>query len=222
VENWPLNPVDTVVAAILLLSAGFAFFQGFVREALSIASWLGAAVTAIYAFPLLQPAARATIENPMLADALTGGGTFRAALLLFSLIGRAISDRVRLSRVGAVDRSLGFLFGLVRGGVILCIAYLGVMLALPREDRPVWLIEARSTPLLDWGSDMLLKILAPDQRWKFVPAGRPETSPGEAVHRLVPPTAPGGLGGDEPGETGYKTEQRHALDNLFRGQEPAE
>jgi membrane protein required for colicin V production len=221
-ENWPLNPVDTIVVAILLLSAGLAFFQGFVRETLSIASWLGAALVAIYAFPLLQPSARESIENPMLADALTGAGAFLAALLLFSLIGRAISDRVRLSRIGAVDRSLGFLFGLVRGAVIVCIAYLGLMLALPREERPAWLTEARSAPLLDWGSDMLLSVLAPDQRSRFVPARSPGAASEGAVHRLMPGPPAGGRADDGAGETGYKANQRQALENLLQSQEPAE
>jgi membrane protein required for colicin V production len=154
-----MTSADLIIIAILALSALLAFMRGFVREVLSIGAWVGAAVATIYGFPLAQPYARKYIEVALFADIAAGVAIFVLALIILTILSHALSKNVRDSALGAVDRSLGLLFGLVRGAVLVCLAYLVMAWAIPQEDRPVWIAQSRTLPLVQQGADLLLRIL---------------------------------------------------------------
>lgn len=154
-----MTSADLIIIAILALSALLAFMRGFVREVLSIGAWVGAALATIYGFPIAQPYARKYIEVALFADIAAGVAIFIVALIILTVLSHALSRNVRSSALGAVDRSLGLLFGLVRGAVLVCLAYLVMAWAIPQEDRPVWVAEARTLPLVQQGAGLLLKIL---------------------------------------------------------------
>jgi len=156
-----LTVIDIVVIVVMLGSAVLAFLRGFVQEVLSIASWVGAAFVTLYGFPLLQPAFRAWIDVPWGADVAAGALLFLLTLLVLSLLTKRVSDRVRRSAMNSVDSSLGFLFGLVRGGVLLSLGFLSLAWLFDQpEHYPAWLAQARTRPWLERGSAML-KTLAP-------------------------------------------------------------
>jgi membrane protein required for colicin V production len=154
-----MTSADLIIIAILALSALLAFMRGFVREVLSIGAWVGAALATIYGFPLAQPYARKYIEVALFADIAAGVAIFVLALIILTILSHALSKNVRDSALGAVDRSLGLLFGLVRGAVLVCLAYLVMAWAIPQEDRPGWVAQSRTLPLVQQGADLLLKIL---------------------------------------------------------------
>lgn len=154
-----MTSADLIIIAILALSALLAFMRGFVREVLSIGAWVGAALATIYGFPLAQPYARKYIEVALFADIAAGVTIFVLALIILTILSHALSKNVRDSALGAVDRSLGLLFGLVRGAVLVCLAYLVMAWAIPQEDRPVWIAQSRTLPLVQQGADLLLRIL---------------------------------------------------------------
>ena len=156
-----INGLDLAVAALLLVSAGFAYFRGFVHEVLSITGWIGAAAAAIYGFPYAKPYFRQTIANPLFADIAAGTALFLVALVLLSLLARALSHRVRSSALGPLDRALGFLFGLARGALVVVLAFIVYLLAVPPKDRPDWIMKARTTPLMGTGAHYLVALLPP-------------------------------------------------------------
>ena len=220
-----MNVVDIGIIAILVVSGLLAFARGFVREVLAVVGWVGAAFAALYAFPYLQPIARQYIGITLVADVTAGLGVFVTALLLLSVASHAISVRVRESALGAVDRSLGFVFGLVRGAVIVCIAYLLLAWALPPSQQPAWLREARVMPLVERGSDLLLRLAPAGTRQQGERAvddigrtARPAAETARTIYRLTVPKGTDGTP-DSDGQSGYKTEDRRALDNLIRGQQ---
>lgn len=213
-NDWPINPIDLTVLIVLVLSAGLAFFKGFVSGMFSVASWIGAIVVTIYGFSPLRPLARGLIETPQIADTVTGVGLFVISLILFSLAGSAISERVRQSRIGAIDRSLGFLFGLARGGFLLCVMYVGLAQILTRNDAPAWVGEAKSLDLLHLGAAALVDLLPEGTRPSIDWENRPAGSEAPA-HRLSTPEGGQAGNSDASGETGYKTDHRQVLDRVL-------
>ncbi|HYE52911.1 MAG TPA: CvpA family protein [Azospirillaceae bacterium] len=149
-----LNPVDVGVAAVVLLSALLAFARGFVREVLSIAAWVGAAVVTLYAFHSVRPYVQAYIERQLIADGVAIVGLFVASLLVFSVLSHMLSAKVSDSALSAIDRSLGFGFGVVRGAVLVSLAYMFATFIWP-DNPPDWLRDARTRPMLASGADML-------------------------------------------------------------------
>ena len=63
--------------------------------------------------------------------------------------------------MGALDRSLGLVFGLLRGFVIASLIWLGFSWVIPKDDQPEWVQEARTVPALNWGGHLLVA-LAPE------------------------------------------------------------
>ena len=67
--SMPFEIADIVIAIVLIISGFLAYFRGLVREVLSLATWIGSALAAYYAFPYAQPYARDLIGVKGIADA---------------------------------------------------------------------------------------------------------------------------------------------------------
>jgi membrane protein required for colicin V production len=121
--------VDGAVALVILLSGVLAYSRGFVREALSIAGWVGAAVAAWYFAPMATPLVQ---EIPILSEFLGDScelsviaafaGVFAIALILISIFTPVFAGAVQRSALGGVDQGLGFLFGVARGILLVAVA----------------------------------------------------------------------------------------------------
>jgi membrane protein required for colicin V production len=129
------------------------------REALTIASWLGAGVVAWYGFGPARALARQTIENAWLADAAAFGVTFVAPLIGFKIVAAMLADRIPGGSLGLFDRIAGLAFGAARGAVIVSAAYLGLTIAIAPEDQPAWVRQALVLPYVEDGADMLRRLM---------------------------------------------------------------
>jgi membrane protein required for colicin V production len=149
-----MNTLDIIVVAVVAISGLFAFVRGFTREALSILAWLGAAAVAIYGAPLVQPYMHRFFAPGWLwlADIMTYLLPFIVAVILFSIIVGLAAAQIRNIGLGALDRALGLLFGVARGMLLVCLAYLVLIHLLQPENTPNWVLEARSRPLLAAGA----------------------------------------------------------------------
>ena len=184
-ENLPINVADLIIIVVLLLSALLAFARGFVKELLSIVGWVGAAIAAVRLFPYVNPYVAAAIDEPLLADAVTGGGIFVVTLLLIWLTSSVISRRVQDSEIGALDRSLGFVFGLLRGAVVVSLAFLVYSQFVVPKEQPEWLVQARAIPLVEYGAELMLKVVPEDMRKDFASPEDWAHSPREAWERVM-------------------------------------
>lgn len=167
-DSLPINGADIAIVAILLISGALAFFRGAVREVLAIAGWAAAAAAAYYGFAYAQPYVHQVVGPPVLADALTGIGLFVAVLVIMSLVNGAISRHVKMSSLNALDRSLGFLFGLARGALVISIAYLVMVIFVPPEEQPITVYEARALPLLELGAGWLVLAIPPEKQEEWI------------------------------------------------------
>ncbi|MEE9427318.1 MAG: CvpA family protein [Paracoccaceae bacterium] len=121
--------VDGGVALVIVVSAILAYSRGFVREALSIAGWVAAAVVAFLFAPRVQPLIH---EIPILKDFLGDScelsiiaafaAVFALALVVVSIFTPLFSSAVQRSALGGLDQGLGFLFGVFRGLLLVAIA----------------------------------------------------------------------------------------------------
>jgi membrane protein required for colicin V production len=201
---------DIAVLAVLAVSGLLALLRGFVREVLAIAAWVGAAAAGVFGYPHLAPHIEGlfgVIDAGPIANIAAGGAIFLVALILFALIAGAISDRVQDSALGAIDRTLGLVFGLARGAVLLCLAYIAAAWLQPLERWPAWAFEARTRPALEAGGAWIVRQLPPG----LLPAP-PRTTPAapSATELMRPPAA----AAVERGE-GYRPEERRDLDRLM-------
>ncbi|XDA96598.1 CvpA family protein [Sulfitobacter sp. LCG007] len=122
--------IDGVVALVIVLSALLAYGRGLVRELMAILGWIAAAVLGFLFAPAVEPIVR---ELPVVGEFLTGSCelsmiaaftlVFAVALVIVSLFTPLFSSVVQRSALGGVDQGLGFLFGVVRGVLLVAITF---------------------------------------------------------------------------------------------------
>lgn len=210
-SGLPINAVDIAVALILLVSGVLAYARGFVHETLAVGGWVGAFIATVEGYPYLQPYARDLIPTDLVADFAAGTAIFVVSLVILSLVTRAISSRVKESALNALDRALGFLFGLVRGAVLVCVAYIGLEFMIPREEQPEWITSARSLPLIVRGATAITALLPEDARIEMPSV---DTDAVEDIMDLVQPST-GQTAGSENGNEGYSDETRQGIEQLI-------
>ncbi|WP_185803263.1 CvpA family protein [Pontivivens nitratireducens] len=158
--------VDAGVAGIVIISALLAYSRGFVREVLSIAGWVAAAIVAFLVAPSVEPIIS---ELPVISDIIGGscqiaiiaafGIVFVLALVVISLFSPLISGTVQKSALSPIDSGLGLLFGVARGLLLVAIAFV-IYDQAPVSDSAIAMVDnAASRDLLaalkDWVIDLL-------------------------------------------------------------------
>jgi membrane protein required for colicin V production len=160
----PFQILDLILLGIMLVSGLLAVMRGFTREVLSLVSWGLAAAAAWFAFQkrpffdMVMP----YVNNEKIALAAIAGIAFLLVLIIVSIISVKISDTVVDSSAGALDRTLGFIYGLARGLVLVAIAYLFYSWANPPEKHEDWIRNAQTLPLIKFTSSLLVSVMPPD------------------------------------------------------------
>ncbi len=158
----PITLLDGILLVIMLLSAILAMIRGFVREVLSIASWVAAACAAYLLYDKLLPYVQQYISQETVALGVSIATVFLVTLMIVSYITMRISDFVLDSRIGALDRTLGFVFGAARGLLLVVVGMLFFNWFVPAQTQPGWIINAKSKALLDSVGDQLIASLPED------------------------------------------------------------
>jgi membrane protein required for colicin V production len=135
--------VDGGAGVIILLSAILAYSRGLVREAMAILGWVGAAILAFLFAPAATPLIK---EIPMLGDFLADScelsvvaafaGVFALGLIVAALFTPLFSSVVQRSALGGIDQGLGFLFGVLRGVLLIAVAFIVYDRALSNQSIP--------------------------------------------------------------------------------------
>lgn len=217
-----LTIFDIGLVIVLIISGVLAFVRGFIQEVLSIGAWVGAVIATIFGLPYVKPFTREFISHTLLADVVGGGAIFLVTLVILWILTRMLSNSVKDSALNALDRSLGFAFGLVRGGVLVCLLFIGVEWLMKPEQQPDWLRNARSLPLVVWGADHLRALVPSDAQ--HAAAGAADAAGDEArkvleTHRMLrdimSPEPKGPPSETERGVDGYTPKERQDMERLI-------
>ena len=154
--------LDIFLIVVMLVSGLLAMVRGFMREILSIVAWATAAVVTLLSFSKLLPLAKQYFNNDIVASGVTVGGVFLATLIIASIFTVRLSDMVLDSKIGALDRTLGFLFGLGRGLIIVVVAFVFFDWLVPDKSQPDAIRNARSKIVLRSTGDWLMSLLPDD------------------------------------------------------------
>jgi membrane protein required for colicin V production len=122
--------VDAGVAIIILLSGVLAYSRGLVRETMAILGWIGAAVIAFTFAPQVELLVR---QIPIVGDFIGDScelaiiaafaAVFALALVVVSIFTPLFSSVVQRSAIGGIDQGLGFFFGVLRGILLVAVAF---------------------------------------------------------------------------------------------------
>ncbi len=205
-DDMPITLLDGILVGFTLVSAMLAMVRGFSREILSIASWIGAAAAAYFFYPAVVPYVQPYVDNEKLAMAAAAGIVFVIALIVVTVITMKIADFIIDSRVGALDRTLGFLYGAARGILVVAVGLL-FFNWLVGSNPPAWIAAAKSRPLLEDIGNRLQALLPDDPENSILKRLQPgiEEEPEAAPEGGETPPAEGGA--DQPPANSAPAEQ---------------
>ncbi len=162
--------LDCLIVLVILVSAGYACWRGFLWETLTIFAWVAAAFGCLYFGPYIVPLTRSLVSEAWLASLLAYAAVFLAVFIPLAFMSHRFSESVRHSPIGPLDRAAGVAFGVVRGLVIVGLAYLAFTYFVPIRQQPHWLTEARLLPMVQSTSEVLLSVVPDHPRdTLFVP-----------------------------------------------------
>jgi len=183
---------DIVVGVIILISTLIATLRGFVREVLTILGLIGAtAVTWIFGgvmsgfytghmtgwaeerleeipeggvthLPLFD--GRLELPIDFFSQVASYSTIFVLSFAIVAAINFYVAGLVQESKLSIVDRSLGAAFGLARGVLLATLLYIPIALFVAdEEEKPVWIAEAQTAPLLQYGVDIIQTNFMPEK-----------------------------------------------------------
>ena len=133
--------IDAIVAIIVVLSALLAYSRGFLRETMAILGWVGATIVAFMFADDVSPLVR---QIPYVGDFLAGScellilagfaAVLALALVVASIFAPLLSSLVQRTALNGPDRALGFVFGVIRGILLVAVAFFVYQTMLPGQD----------------------------------------------------------------------------------------
>ena len=152
-----LSTFDTIYFCTSLYFVIQCTKKGFVISLLSASKWLLAYIVTIYLFPKLKPFVDGIIDNEYVLDILLGVGVFIIIIFIILIINRSISNAVKFSGLGSLDRLFGFFFGFVKAYIIIVCVYTTIDIIYNNSKWPINLKKAISYEWVEKGSNYLIK-----------------------------------------------------------------
>lgn len=215
---FDLTSLDYVYVGVILASTIWAFIRGGVFETVATLSWVVAAISARFASPWLDKLLQAWFD----LSASTVGTliasyfiVFFVILMLVGFFNQKLRDKIHDSMMRVTDRTLGIIFGIIRGVVIMGGVYWGALWYYSDAPRlPRWLEMARTRPIMQYTAEKLDDWFVPGAPNKLLARDRAASVESMKIFQnLVNPAVSSDAKTTDTPETGYKSSERTALEN---------
>ncbi len=129
--------LDLVIIGIILVSTLISLVRGFVKESISLTSWILAGFIAFRYFPALAELLLPYVESPTLRTGAAFSVLFVGALIIGAIVNFMASQMVSKTGLSGTDKTLGMVFGAARGVLIVTMVVLLAGLT-PMPNEPWW------------------------------------------------------------------------------------
>lgn len=225
--------VDIVVGVIILISAAIAFLRGFIREVLTIAGVVGGVLAAIFLGPKLAPVFRGWFgvtegETPerlfgmvpmdVAADATAYAVIFVIFVIAITVLSHFIAGGAKAMGLGPIDRTLGVIFGVARGFVLLGLFYLPFHLMMKDESKEELFADSRTHYLIEDVAEVLTDYLPDSEDVETAAKEKQDDLKNTLLKQNLLPSAKDEKPADDElkkPEDGYNDQERENIDALF-------
>jgi membrane protein required for colicin V production len=229
--NLPVTVLDILVILVILASAGYAAWKGFLSETLTIFDWLAAAFGCLWIGPYVVPMLRGVVATPWLASLIAYAVVFLIVFIPLSFISHRFSQSVKNSPIGPLDRALGIAFGVVRGLAGVALVYLAYTYFVPVPQQAPFVKEARTLPMIQSTGQLILSLVPAHTKADFALGNGENTRPNDAIGDIIqnnqdanhapddvrePAPEPAQSGPAKKAAKGYGAADRRALDTLLK------
>ena len=161
--------IDWIIIAIIAISTLISLMRGFVREALSLTTWIMAFIVARTFHSHLETLLTGLIHNPWARLGTAFAVLFIATLVVGAVINNMMARLIKVSGLSATDRALGMVFGMLRGVIVVVVAI--ALLRYTTVPRDAWwkqsVMIGKFAVVEQWSRQVM-----GDQASRFLPSGK--------------------------------------------------
>ena len=157
-NNLYFNIIDILVFAVIITSCIVATFRGFVKELFSIISWILSLIVTFNLYEKFKIKLLDYVSQEIIVDVLAFGFPFITTLIITNIISSWLSPKFDMSEVLIFDKICGFVFGALRGFLLILLFYLGFLYLIGKEKKlPDTLLEAYSFKYINFSAELLIE-----------------------------------------------------------------
>ncbi len=206
---------DLVVVGVVLLSGAMAYARGFVQSALSLAAWVASGMASLWLLDWAGGLVMPLVGDSVIARGIGALCVFVAAIVILTFAIVPLAGAIATSVLAPLDRALGFIFGAVRGLVIISALYIGLFASgLVFTECPQFVRGARTLPVVLYGAHMLA-VLVPGPAL-MVDHSCSAGDAADADDLLRRMETPASETAEPEGEVGYPGQDRREFDRLIQ------
>ena len=157
-NNLYFNIIDIIVFGVILTSCIVATLRGLIRELFSIISWILSLIVAFNFFEKFKLKLLDHISQEVIVDLIAFGFPFLGTLILSSIISSWLVPKFDVSGVLIFDKICGFVFGALRGCLLIILFYLGFIYLIGKDKKlPNTILESFSFNYINFSAELLVK-----------------------------------------------------------------
>ena len=214
-DNFSPLLFDVLILVIIFVSIIVSVFRGFIRDLLSILVWISAIALGVFGATNITPFLSEYISHIAWLGWAVGIIITIISLFVGSILNNYFIKSLKWGGPSTIDRSLGFLFGLVRGIFLVSLAYISIQAFLAKESTPYWFKESKLKFLLQNGGNIIIYLLPAqiDKDLGELGSFRQNSNSPRVFELLNLPKLKGQTNASTPG---YTSRQRTKLDDTIR------
>ena len=210
-----MTVADLAVVGTVLFSGAMAYARGFVQSALSLAAWIVSGLASLWLLDWAGGLVMPLVGDSVIARGIGALGIFVASIVILTFAIVPLASAIAASVLAPLDRALGFIFGAVRGLVIISALYIALFASgLVFTDCPQFVRGARTLPVVLYGAHMLA-VLVPGPAL-MVNHSCSEGDAADAADLLRRMETPTSDPTEPQGEVGYPGQDRREFDRLIQ------
>ncbi|MBC2711052.1 MAG: CvpA family protein [Desulfosarcina sp.] len=161
-----MNPFDILIITILAYGLIRGIFRGLVREISSIVGVLGGFFAAYTYYPHVARLISPWISNPAYLNILSYMSIFSVVVIVVGILAVVIKYLINIAYLGWVDRVSGALFGVIKGGLVICVLFIVFTAFLPKGAP--FIKNATLSPYVATVSEVMATVVSKDMKENFV------------------------------------------------------
>ena len=225
-DSFVITSGDFLVLGILVISGLVGLSLGLVKAVLFVGSWVGAGLCTLYSYEFVKPYFTEVLGTKLYSEIAAAVSIFIVSLLFLFWLGSTIWRAVRKSSFSSLDRSLGFLGGLLCGVFLICSAYLGSTWVWDKDKMPLTIKNALARPYIQIGTNIIRNLLPGNVELEAKkPMENTQRRIKEAIkteramRRLLRDTNDEESDKPSIGQKGYAKPSRRDMDRLFQSKQ---
>ena len=206
---------DILVVIAILISVILAFYRGLFKELLSMILWIGSFTLGLLGSLEFTPWLSSHVPSVPGLNWIIGGVISFISFLLGSFSNRWLIQRLNIEPPTVIDRSIGFLFGFIRGIFLVSCGFIVLHSLIAKELMPNWVKRSKLTFLLQNSSNAIIYIIPKNLNKQLYDFGipLPQNTPPPKFEKLNSPRKPLKIKDLTPG---YTTKQRSRMEDVIR------